>query len=111
MNRTWRSVAMRVAVLLVLGAPAACAPAMSSAREPVPCRDSMYLRLKAVPPDSLSEREFQRLHDLEQSCAQARMAAHGGGMGAMGGMHGGAWWWLAMPAMMVVGALMWLMMR
>ena len=107
MSRPWCKAAARVLLLLVLGSLTACAPAMSGTREPVPCRDSMYLRLKAVPPDSLSEREFQRLHDLEQSCAQARMTEHRRGMGAM---HGG-WWMLVMPAMMAVGALMWVMMR
>lgn len=109
MIRSWR-ILPPLAAVLIAASLAACAPAMSTAREPVPCRDSMYVRLKAIPPDSLSEREFQRLHDLEQTCAQARMTEHGGGKMGSGGMHGGAWWLLAMPAMMLVGALMWVLM-
>ncbi len=106
--KLWRELRMRASVLVFGTLVAACAPAAgNTAREPVPCRDSTYLRLKATAPDSLSEREFARLHDLERSCSEARMATHG----RMAGMHGSMWWMLAMPAMMAMGVLMWAMMR
>ena len=95
----------------------ACAPAAQSAApaEPVPsvCTDSLYLRLRSAEPDDLSEREWARLQQLEQQCLAERQtpvarqapgepAAHSGPMLRAG--------WLWMPAMMVFGGLMWLMM-
>ena len=103
----------RRSVLLVASAATllatACAPRQVVQREPPPCTDPLYLRLKVESPDSLSEREWIRLQDLERACVTARTAAqHGGESGMMVGMGRNTWW--AMSAIMVVGAAMWLMM-
>lgn len=95
----------------------ACAPAVHSAApaEPVPsvCTDSLYLRLRSAEPDDLSEREWTRLQQLEQQCLAERQApaagqAPGEKAADSGSMHRAGWLW--MPAMMVFGGLMWLMM-
>jgi hypothetical protein len=88
----------------------ACAPRQVVQQEPPPCTDPLYLRLKATAPDSLSEREWTRLQDLERACVSVRTAAaeHGGESGTMTGMKRNTWW--AMTALMAGGAVMWLAM-
>lgn len=94
------------AAALVLGA---CAPRQVVHKEPPPCTEPLYQRLKSAAPDSLSEREWTRLQDLELACQSARSSAagHRAGGGMMG-MEGHTWW--AMTALMAGGAAMWLMM-
>ena len=71
------------------------------------CADPLYLQLKTIQPDSLSEREYDRLHDLELACQAERQAAareeHRGGM--MGVSH-----WYSIPMILVAAAGMALMM-
>jgi len=88
----------------------ACAPRQVVQQQPPPCTDPLYVRLKAEAPDSLSEREWTRLQDLERACASARTAAaeHGGESGMMMGMKRNTWW--AMTGLMAAGAVMWLVM-
>ncbi len=111
--RTTTAMLLAAGVLL-----AACAPATST--RPIPpaprasaCDDPIYLQLRAADPDSLSHREWARLHELEDLCTAERRAAATGedaqsaaDRGA--GMHGARWLW--MPATMLFGGLMWLMM-
>lgn len=87
---------------------AACASTPAAPAQPNPCADSLYLRLRASDPDSLSERQFVRLRDLEQSCTEYRRQ-YAQSHGRRGGMMGrDAWLW--MPAMMLVVATMAIMM-
>lgn len=82
-------------------------------REPAPaapaCTDSIYLRLRHEHPDSLSDRAWERLQQLEAACERQRSAAADRGEAPAGVAHHGAGW-LWMPAMMGLGTLMWLMM-
>lgn len=100
-------------ILLTACGPAG--PGTTGVQHPAPraasCEDPVYLSLRAAEPDSLSEREWTRLHQLEELCMAERRAArepvqqdppH------RAGMHDSRWIW--MPAMMVFGGLMWLMM-
>ena len=92
---------------VVVLASCASAPAKHTASEDA-CADPMYIRLKAIHPDSLSEREFTRLRDLEAAChtQQSTMNQHRGSGSMMRGSRG----WLLMPAMMVIAGGMALMM-
>lgn len=90
---------------LVLGA---CAPRQVVHEEPSPCAEPLYLRLKSAAPDSLSEREWTRLQDLERACQSTRSSAEHRDGGGMMGMKRHTWW--AMTALMAGGAAMWLMM-
>lgn len=65
---------------------AACAPVQNTAARPVPeaCTDSVYARLHRQPPDSLSEREWERLRSLDAACERSRSAGSHSGMGMMG---------------------------
>ena len=87
---------------------AACAPRQVVHQEPPPCTEPLYLRLKSAAPDSLSEREWTRLQDLERACHSARSSAEHRDAGGMMGMKRDTWW--AMTALMAGGAAMWLMM-
>lgn len=49
-----------------------CAARQAHVMEPSPCSDSLYVQLKRQHPDSLSQRSWERLQALEQSCAAAR---------------------------------------
>lgn len=106
-----RAIVMIASGLLLAG----CARPSGSATprpEPVACSDSLYVRLSAQHPDSLSEREWQRLQSLDSACAQSRHQAgtggHTAGMMGMEGGRGGAWLVLApvlvgaMAAVMIV---------
>jgi hypothetical protein len=46
---------------------------------PAPCTDSVYVGLKQQQPDSLSEREWQRLQSLERECGNARISESNSG--------------------------------
>ena len=98
---------------------AACVPATAPAppTAPVPrssvCEDPLYLELRASAPDALTEREWTRLQQLEELCVLDRRTAEAlqpGGEDAAhrADQHSAMWLW--MPAMMVFGGLMWLMM-
>lgn len=71
------------------------------------CADPLYLQLKTIHPDSLSEREYGRLRDLEAGCQAEKQAAtrerHRGGMMGMSR-------WYSMPMILVAAAGMALMM-
>jgi len=100
--------------LLVIAASAAlvlaaCAPRQVVQREPPACSDPLYLRLKAEPPDSLSDREWTRLQDLERACVSARAETRGSkDSGMMMGMRGRSW--LTVTLLVASGAAMWLLM-
>lgn len=104
---------MRRACLAVFGVAAvivlsSCASAQRTHAEPDnSCADPLYLQLKTIHPDSLSEREYGRLHDLELACQAEKQAAtreqHRGGM--MGVSH-----WYSIPMILVAAAGMALMM-
>lgn len=90
--------------LALLGACAAPGKRAGYAPEPVPCVDPVYIELKAESPDSLSEREWQRLRELDHACAAARADGSRSADDWMGGSHHGHWWMgagLVMTAMMV----------
>lgn len=68
----------RTALLAGLVGLAACAHATPRAGGEAtddPCNDPQYLALKAQPPDSLTEREYQLLRDREQACVTVQTAA------------------------------------
>lgn len=73
------------------------------------CADSLYAELSREHPDSLSERAWQRLQQLEDACsAETTRSNPDAVVGARVEHHRDVWIW--MPAMMVTGVLMWLMM-
>lgn len=94
-----------VATVIVISS---CASAQRThAVQETACADPLYLQLKTVHPDSLSEREYGRLHDLELACQAEKQAAtreqHRGGM--MGVSH-----WYSIPMLVIAAAGMALMM-
>lgn len=116
-----RRVLALAALLSMSAVLGACAPMASPAaggHGPAPhataCEAPVYLRLRDAEPDSLSEREWARLQQLEELCILERRATaeatlpeqapaqHGGGPRGAG--------WLWMPAMMLLGSFGWLMM-
>lgn len=83
------------------------------ARQPEPgpdaCSDSLYLELSGQHPDSLSERAWARLQQLDDACrAGPARSGEADTLGSGPAHYWGMWLW--MPTMMVTGALMWLMM-
>ena len=100
------SVATLLISVMVLASCATVPPRRTTAEDA--CADPMYVRLKAIHPDSLTEREFVRLRDLETACRTQQSAAdqQHGSSGMMGGSRG----WLLMPALMVLAGGMGLMM-
>ena len=92
----------------------ACAPTAPTAAVPrfSACDDPVYVDLIASDPDTLTEREWTRLQQLEELCLLERRAADARHPTVDGsahrGLHGTMWLW--MPAMMAFGGLMWLMM-
>lgn len=94
-------------LVLLLGACTSASPPRQPAPEPEACREPLYLELKNEHPDSLSDRAWERLHQLEAECRaeQTRQAEE---PSIVDGGYFGAWLW--MPAMMVFGGMMWLMM-
>lgn len=96
------------AAVLSLALLTSCAPATTrsaSVPEPAPCMDSAYLQLQAEPPDSLSEREWQRLQTLDRDCRVARTEASRHSGAWMDGDHHHAWWTGAglVMALMMIG--------
>ncbi|HSL70894.1 MAG TPA: hypothetical protein VK864_11675 [Longimicrobiales bacterium] len=69
----YRSMFLVVAIggLMVAG----CAPHYTVREQQPPCSDPLYIQLKVQPPDSLSEREWIRLQELEHACVSARAAS------------------------------------
>lgn len=53
------------------------------------CTDSSYARLQSLHPDSLSERQWQRLQTLDRQCTGARVQARHDSHGATDPWHGG----------------------
>lgn len=72
------------------------------------CADSIYVELSREHPDSLSDRAWERLQQLDEACARDRNRAEEMDLTAPVGHHRDTWIW--MPTMMVFGTLMWLMM-
>lgn len=72
------------------------------------CADSIYLELSREHPDSLSDRAWERLQQLDAACARARNGAEQVDSSVSAGHHKDTWIW--MPAMTFLGTLMWLMM-
>lgn len=106
MKKAKRGARHGVLGLVLLVVLAACAPTQARPAQPTPCAEELYLQLGAAPPDSLSEREWVRLHELEQVCADSRVA--GRDDGRHGGMHIGEWHWLSMGVvMLLMGAFAW----
>ena len=95
-------------VLLFLGACASAPVPGSTVPEPEACRELVYLELKAEHPDSLSDRAWERLRQLDAECRADRSREPSRPDRVDADHHLGAWLW--MPAMMVVGGMMWLMM-
>lgn len=89
----------------------ACTTPTSAPEAPTPassaCADPLYLELRGEQPDSLSEREWERLQQMESACQIERTRATEG-VSVDRDRHLEMWIW--MPAMMAVGGLMWLMM-
>lgn len=95
-----------VSVIAVLLLTTGCATLRPPASPQSPCEDPAYLRLRAEEPDSLSEREYERLQVLDEQCLNQSVDDAPAG----DRMHGGFGGWLWMPVMMFAGGLMWLMM-
>ncbi len=109
---------MRVRITLILLAAVAIVTVAGCSvpeggREPEPrpavCADSVYLELAREHPDSLSDRAWERLQQLEAACDRRRAGSvDGAGAAVRADHHGNDWVW--MPAMMGFGLIMWLMM-
>lgn len=108
--RAQRAPILLVALLVVLGSCAAPPPPNRPAPEPPSCRDPVYLELRAQHPDSLSDRAWDRLQELDAECRSqlAEQPADNATLGPGADHHLGGWLW--MPAMMVLGGMMWLIM-
>lgn len=72
------------------------------------CSDAIYLELSREHPDSLSDRAWERLQQLEAACERGRSRTDNVDSAIHGSHHRDGWIW--MPTMMVLGTLMWLMM-
>jgi hypothetical protein len=108
MRRTQTLLPLALPLVLVLGACASAPAPRRATPEPEACREPIYLELKAEHPDSLSERSWERLQQLEAEC-RAELRQEPDRANLVGGdHHRGAWLW--MPAMMLFGGMMWLMM-
>lgn len=105
---TMRTRPVLVAVLLgtLLVAAGCTAPQPERRPEPRPtaCSDSVYLKLTGEHPDSLSDRAWERLQQLEAACERDRSRVDV----TRDDHHRESWIW--MPTMMVLGTLMWLVM-
>ena len=99
--------ALPLTLALFLGACASAPAAPPPAAGADACREPVYLELKGEHPDSLSERAWERLQQLEAAC-QAEETRQAERPAVVDRGHHGAWLW--MPAMMVLGGMMWLMM-
>lgn len=110
MKRDPESRAGRASVLVAVAlslAVAGCAsvPRQTAEPEPVACTDASLVALRAVHPDSLSERGWQQLQNLERECSLAREAAAREGQGWSDGHH--AWWMASGLGMGLMMLLMW----
>lgn len=89
----------------------ACTNPTSAPEAPTPassaCADPLYLELHGEQPDSLSEREWERLQQFETACQIERTRA-AAAVGLDRDRHLEMWIW--MPALMAMGGLMWLTM-
>ena len=65
---------------------------------PTPCADSTYRQLRSQHPDSLSERGWQRLQNLDRACATREESS---GTGTTDATHRGSRMWLGAAVMMV----------
>ena len=80
-----------VAVLMLVGAGCSTTTGPSTQSAPGPCQDPTYSRLRAMDPDELSDREWQRLRELEAQCQQLRLSEARGRAGwGPGGTDGTA---------------------
>jgi hypothetical protein len=81
-------------------------------RRPVPapeaCKEPLYVELTREHPDSLSDRAWERLQQLEAHCRAERAEQTDEPAFLEAGHHRAMWLW--MPAMMLFGGMMWLMM-
>ncbi len=108
MRRTHTLLPLALPLVLFLAACASAPAPRQATPEPEACREPIYLELKGEHPDSLSERSWERLQQLEAEC-RAELRQESDGADLVGGdHHRGAWLW--MPAMMLFGGMMWLMM-
>lgn len=97
-----------LALALFLGGCASANATPQPAPEPVACREPLYLELRDTHPDSLSERAWDRLQQLDAACRTERSRQAERPAVTDPGHHPRAWLW--MPAMMLFGGMMWLMM-
>ena len=95
------------AVAAVIALSSCASGQRTHALQDTACADPLYLQLKTIHPDSLSEREYERLRDLEAACQLEKQVAsqeqHRGGM--MGASH-----WYSLPMILLAAAGMALMM-
>lgn len=99
-----RKATLRAAAVLALALLAGCASSGTRgtyASEPVVCADSVYVRLRAQPPDSLSEREWERFRMLDRECTAARVEA-ARAVDVQAGTHRHGGWWMASGLIMAV---------
>ncbi len=64
------------------------------------CVEPSLVALRAEHPDSLSEREWQRLQTLERDCDLARTEVYRDGWHHAGGVHHG--WWVGSGVVMAL---------
>lgn len=84
------SAVIGVALLAACAIPATSAETQPSATAASSvCTDSSYSRLQSYHPDSLSERQWQRLQTLDRECAAARVTARHDSHRTSGLSHGG----------------------
>lgn len=112
MTPTLTKTTLHIGAAVLFTGCAAPTSRMAHAPQPAACTDSIYVQLSRQPPDSLSERAWQRLQALDSGCARARAEApkdtHGMPMMGMGGGSGKVWMILTpiivagMAVMMVV---------
>lgn len=85
------AILVTVALALTLAGCASTAPRQSYEPEPAACAEPSLAALRAEQPDSLSEREWQRLQALERDCDLARTEVQRDGWHYADGAHHG-WW-------------------
>lgn len=59
----------RIAIVALVALSVACASSQQRPEGPSPCTSAAYEELQGRPIDSLSEREYERLRELERACA------------------------------------------
>lgn len=102
--------ALLLATVMTVAGTACSTPSGPAARSaPGPCEDPSYARLRAADPDELSDREWQRLRELEAQCQQLRLNEARGQPGWGRGWHGSHGWWhgpgFGVGMILVLGAL------